>query len=82
MSNGATSFRPNAVEFGRVFTVPFSSPKADTYFKETSMSLYTTDGSLVAFISEADAVNAGAGIFFGGYLVGATDDSNMPFIKY
>lgn len=87
MSNAAASFRPNAIELGRIFTAVSSSPKAEAGFEEGFTSFSTTDGSMVAYTSGASAVSAGAGIFFGGYFVGGADDSapagsNMPFIKY
>ncbi|RDV15027.1 hypothetical protein DXT99_12160 [Pontibacter diazotrophicus] len=93
MSIAATSYRPNVIDnkvlknLGRIFTMVSSSPKADTGFEDDMLSFSTIDGSMVAYKSGANAVNAGAGIFVGGYFVGGADDNalsdeSMPFIKY
>ncbi|MFD3002897.1 hypothetical protein ACFS7Z_21195 [Pontibacter toksunensis] len=72
---------------GKIFTMVSASPKVNTGIEEGMLSFSTTDGSMVAYRSGANALSAGAGIFVGGYFVGGADDSalsdeSMPFIKY
>ncbi|WP_162055997.1 hypothetical protein [Pontibacter pamirensis] len=88
MSVSAASFRPKVLKsLRRIFTLVSSSPKAEAGLQEEPFGFYTTDGSVVAYKTGANAVSAGAGIFVGGYFVGVADDNapignNMPFIKY
>lgn len=93
MRIATTSYRPNVLEnkvlknLGKIFTMVSSSTKADISHEENLIGFSTTDGSMVAYKSGANAVSAGAGIFVGGYFVGGADsnafsDESMPFIKY
>ncbi|WP_377489192.1 hypothetical protein [Pontibacter toksunensis] len=88
MSTAATTYRPRLLKkMGKIFTMVSASPKVNTGIEEGMLSFSTTDGSMVAYRSGANALSAGAGIFVGGYFVGGADDSalsdeSMPFIKY
>lgn len=92
MSIAATSYRPKVQNkvlknMGKIFTMVSSPKKAEVNLEEDLIGFSTTDGSMVAYKSGANAVSAGAGIFVGGYFVGGAEnnafsDESMPFIKY
>lgn len=57
---------------------------ASNEVRET-VSYSTIDGDVINFNDGSDAINAGSGIFIGGYFVGNstyTQASDTPYLKY